>query len=158
MLPDLPHAFHQVLNSPGYTISVALTFAFSIAVKTRVLVTESGVFFRSPPVRDSSRLGAIVERSRLINLLHRNSFLDFLDIRGGSKALTRDMAFILNPAHASVPGQIPERTRVEAVTSRRRSETRHHCHLRPAAPALRRRAAVQRISRRAQAPILERFL
>ncbi len=116
MLSDLRFAFRQLVKSPGYTLVVILTLAFGIAVNTQIFAMVSGIFLRPMPVRDPGRLTAIVERSDLINLPHQISFLDFQDIRAGSKALRDHIAFFSTPAHVSVPGHAPERTWVEAVT------------------------------------------
>jgi len=116
MLSDLRYAFRQIARFPGYTTVVVLTLAFGIAVNTQIFTMVSGMFLQPMPVRDPGRLTAIVQRSDLINLPHQLSFLDFQDIRAGSKALTDHIAFFSVAAHVSVPGKIPERTWVEAVT------------------------------------------
>ncbi|HVU22554.1 MAG TPA: ABC transporter permease [Opitutus sp.] len=116
MLSDLRYAFRQILKFPGYTAVVVLTLAFGLAVNTQIFTMVSSIFLRPMPVRDPGRLVAVVERSNIINLPHQISFLDFEDIRAGSKALTGHIAFFTTPAHVSQPGQVPERTWVEAVT------------------------------------------
>jgi len=116
MISDLRFALRQLVKSPGYTLVVVLTLAFGIAVNTQIFSMVSAIFLRPMPVRDPGRLIAIVERSDLFNLPHQLSFLDFQDIRAGSKALRDHIAFFSTPAHVSVPGQSPERVWVEAVT------------------------------------------
>ncbi len=116
MLSDLRFAFRQIAKFPGYTITVVLTLAFGIAVNTQIFAMVSGIFLQQMPARDASKLVVIVQRSDVINLPYQLSFLDFLDLRAGSKALRDHVAFFSNPAHLSVPGQSPERGWIEAVT------------------------------------------
>jgi predicted permease len=116
MLSDLRFAFRQIAKFPGYTTTVVLTLAFGIAVNTQIFAIVSAFFLQPMPVRDPGRLVAIMQRSDIINLPYPISFLDFQDIRAGSKALTDHIAYFSTPAHVSVPGQSPERIWVEAVT------------------------------------------
>ena len=116
MLNDLRYAFRQILKSPGYTAVVVLTLAFGIAVNTQIFSIVGTMFLRPMPVRDADRLTVIVERSDIINIPHQLSFLDFQDIRAGSKALTDHIAYFSTPAHVGLPGEIPERLWVDAVT------------------------------------------
>lgn len=116
MLTDLRYALRQLTKFPGYTVTIVLTLAFGIAVNTQIFSLVSALFLQPMPVRDPGKLTAIVQRSDVINLPYQISFLDFQDIRSGSKALTDHIAFISSPAHMSVPGKSPERVWVEAVT------------------------------------------
>jgi predicted permease len=116
MLTDLRFALRQLAKSPGYSLVVVLTLAFGIAVNTQIFAMVSAFFLQPMPVRDPGRLTAIVQRSDVINLPYQMSFLDFQDIRAGSKALTDHVAFVSTPAHVSVPGHAPERVAIEAVT------------------------------------------
>lgn len=116
MLTDIRYALRQILKFPGYTAVVVLTLAFGIAVNTQIFTIVGGVFLRPMPVRDPYRLTTIVERSDLINLPHQLSYLDFRDIRAGSKALTDHIAFFSMPTHVSAPGEVPERVWIDAVT------------------------------------------
>lgn len=116
MLTDLRYAFRQILKFPGYTATVVLTLAFGIAVNTQIFGMVSAFFLQPMPVRDPGRLTVIVQRSNVINFPYQLSFLDFQDIRAGSKALTDHVAFFSMPAHVSTQGQTPERAWVEAVT------------------------------------------
>jgi len=116
VLSDLRYAIRQINKFPGYTAVVVLTLAFGIAVNTQIFTMVSRMFLQPMPVRDAGRLTAIVQRSDIINLPHPLSFLDFQDLRAGSKALTDHIAFFSFAAHVRVPGKTPERTWVEAVT------------------------------------------
>lgn len=116
MLTELRQALRQIVKSPGYTAVVVLTLAFGIAVNTQIFMMVDALFLQPMAVREADRLVAIVGRSNAINLPHQISFLDFQDIRDGSKALTDHVAFLPAPAHVSVPGKSPERVWVEAVT------------------------------------------
>jgi predicted permease len=116
MISDLKYALRQIVKFPGYTAVVVLTLAFGIAVNTQIFSLLSAQFLQPLQVREAGRLDVIVERSDLFNLPHSLSFLDFQDIRAGSKALTDHSASFFTPAHISVQGRTPQRTWVEAVT------------------------------------------
>ncbi|ACB75161.1 ABC transporter permease [Opitutus terrae] len=116
MLSDLRYAMRQMAKFPGYTTVVVLTLAFGIAVNTQIFMMVNAIFLQPMDVRDPDRLVAIVGRSNAINLPHQISFLDFQDLRDGSKSLTDHVAFLPMAAHVSAPGQSPERTWIEAVT------------------------------------------
>lgn len=116
MFSDLRFAFRYLAKSPGYTATIVLTLAFGIAVNTQIFSIVSALFLQPMPVRDPGRLTAIVQRSDVINLPYQMSFLDFQDIRAGSKTLTDHVAFVSAPAHVSTPGKSPERVWIEAVT------------------------------------------
>jgi predicted permease len=116
MLSDLKFALRQIAKFPGYTAVVVLTLAFGIAVNTQIFGIVSAFFLQPMPVRDADRLTVVVERSDLFNMPHGLSFLDFRDIRTGSKTLTDGIAFLFTPAHVSIRGQAPERAWIEAVT------------------------------------------
>ena len=116
MLTDLRFALRQLVKSPGYALVVVLTLALGIAVNTQIFAMVCAFFLQPMPVRNPERLTAIVQRSDVINFPYQMSFLDFQDIRDGSKALTDHVAFVSTPAHVSVPGHAPERIAIEAVT------------------------------------------
>jgi predicted permease len=113
---DLRYALRQFVKFPGYTTVVVLTLAFGIAVNTQIFAIVSSIFLQPMPVRDADRLNVIFERSNMFNMPHGMSFLDFQDIRAGSKALTDHVASFFFPSNLSTPGQPPERTWIEAVT------------------------------------------
>ena len=116
MIADLRFALRQLAKFPGYTAVVVLTLAFGIAVNTQIFAMVSAFFLQPMPVRDPDRLTVIVQRSNIINFPYQLSFLDFQDIRAGSKALADHIAYFSQPAHVSTQGQPPERTWIEAVT------------------------------------------
>ena len=116
MLTELRFALRQIAKFPGYTATVVLTLAFGIAVNTQIFAIVSAFFLQPMPVRDPDRLTVIVERNDLFNLPLQISFLDFQDIRAGSKALTDHVAFFPSAAHVGVKGRSPERVWIEAVT------------------------------------------
>ncbi len=116
MISDLKFALRQITKFPGYTATVVLTLAFGIAVNTQIFTMVSAFFLQPMPVRDPGQLTVIVQRSNVINVPYGLSFLDFQDIRAGSKALRDHIAFFSLPAHVSTQGHVPERTYVEAVT------------------------------------------
>lgn len=116
MLTDLKYAFRQIARFPGYTATVVLTLALGIAVNTQIFAMVSAIFLQPLQVRDADRLNVIIERSDLFNMPHGLSFLDFQDIRAGSKSLTDHIASFFAPAHLSIPGHAPERAWIEAVT------------------------------------------
>jgi predicted permease len=116
MLSDLRYAVRQILRFPGYTLVVVLTLAFGIAVNTQIFSAVSGMFMQPMAVRDPGRLVVVIERSDQIPFPHQLSFLDFTDLRAGSKALTNHVAFTSLAAHVSSPGRTPERVWVDAVT------------------------------------------
>ncbi len=116
MFNDLKYALRQMGRFPGYTATVVLTLAFGIAVNTQIFTMVGGIFLQAMPVRDPGRLVVVVERSDIIPLPHQLSYLDFSDIRAGSKALTDYVAFTSLAAHVSMPGRTPERVWVDAVT------------------------------------------
>ncbi len=116
MLTDLKYALRQIVKSPGYTIVVVLTLAFGIAVNTQIFGMVSSMFLEAMPVRDSGRLTAIITRNDVFPLPQRVSFLDFIDLRAGSKTLTDFTASFSAAAHVSIPGRTPERAWVDAVT------------------------------------------
>ncbi len=116
MLSDLRYALRQIIKFPGYTATVVLTLALGIAVNTQIFSLVSSIFLQPLQVREPARLSVIVERSDLFNMPHGLSFLDFQDIRAGSKSLTNHIASFFFPVHVSIPGQIPQRTWIEAVT------------------------------------------
>jgi predicted permease len=116
MLTDLRYAFRQIAKSPGYTVVVVLTLALGIAVNTVIFGTVNSMFLQPLDVRDADRLVVAVERSDTFNMPHGLSFLDFQDIRAGSKTLVNEIAYFFTPAHLSTPGHKPERGWIEAVT------------------------------------------
>ncbi len=116
MLSDLKFALRQILKFPGYTAVVVLTLAFGIAVNTVVFGMVSTMFLQPLAVRDPGRLTAIYERSDVFSMPTGLSFLDFQDIRAGSKTLVDPVAYFFRPAHLSTPGQKPERGWIEAVS------------------------------------------
>ena len=116
MYSDLKFALRQIAKFPGYTAVVVLTLAFGIGVNTQIFGIVSAMFLQPMPVRDADRLTVIVEHSKLINLPHGLSFLDFRDLRAGSKSLTDHIAYFFTPVHLSIEGKTPERSWVEAVT------------------------------------------
>jgi len=116
MLSDLRFALRQIVKSPGYTAVVVFTLAFGIAVNTQIFGMVSAFFLQPMSVREPDRLVTIVQRSDVINLPYQLSFLDFQDIRAGSKALTDHIAYASFAAHLGVPGRSPERLWIEAVT------------------------------------------
>ncbi len=116
MLSDLKFAGRQILKFPGYTAVVVLILAFGIAVNTQIFGIISAFFLQPMKVRDADRLTVIVERSDVFNLPLGLSFLDFRDIRAGSRSLTDDIAFMFTPVHVGRPGRVAERTWIEAVT------------------------------------------
>lgn len=116
MLSDIRHALRQIVKFPGYTAVVVVILAFGIAVNTQIFATISAFFLQPMKVRDAGRLTVIVERSDVFNLPLGLSFLDFRDIRAGSKSLTDHIAFLFTPVHVSRPGRPAERTWIEAVT------------------------------------------
>jgi putative ABC transport system permease protein len=115
-LQDFRYAMRTLAKQPGYAAIVVLTLAFGIAVNTQIFGLVSTFFLQPLAVRDSNRLTAVLERSAAFNLPHGLSFLDFQDLRAGSKALTDHVAYFVTPAHLSIPGQTPERLWVQAVT------------------------------------------
>jgi putative ABC transport system permease protein len=116
MLSDFKYAFRQIIKFPGYTAVVVVTLAFGIAVNTQIFGLVSSQFLQPLAVRDPDRLQVIVERSDLFNMPHSLSFLDFQDIRAGSKSMTDFSASFFSPAHISIQGKTPERTWIEAVS------------------------------------------
>jgi len=116
MISDLRFAFRQLIKFPGHTLVVVLTLAFGIAVNTVIFGIVSRMFLQPLAVRDADRLTSVFERSDAFNMPHGVSFLDFQDIRAGSKTLTDSIAYFFSPAHISAPGQKPERGWIEAVT------------------------------------------
>jgi len=93
-----------------------LTLAFGIAVNTQIFSMVSSFLLQPMPVRDPGRLTVVVQRSNVINFPYGLSFLDFQDIRAGSKALTDHVAYFSMAAHVSTQGHSPERAWIEAVT------------------------------------------
>jgi len=116
MLSHLKFACRHLLKSPAYTAVVVLTLALGIAVNAVIFRTVSSMFLQPLDVRDSARLTVVIERSDLFSMPHGLSFLDFQDIRAGSKTLNNVIADFFTPAHVSVPGQKSERGWIEAVT------------------------------------------
>jgi predicted permease len=116
MLSDLRFAFRQLCKFPGHTVVVVLTLAFGIAVNTMIFGIVNTMFLQPLAVRDPSRLTVVVERSDDFSMPHGLSFLDFQDIRAGSKTLQNAIFYFFTPAHVSIPGQSPERAWVEAVS------------------------------------------
>ncbi|HEX2099369.1 MAG TPA: ABC transporter permease, partial [Candidatus Synoicihabitans sp.] len=116
MLSDLKYTLRQIVRSPGYTAVVVLTLALGIAVNTQIFAMVNAIFLQPMKVRDADRLTVIVERSDLFSMPHGVSFLDFKDLREGSRALTDHIAYFFSPVHLSASGGAPERAWVEAVT------------------------------------------
>src|SRR5262245_20477877 len=113
---DLRLAFRALRKQPGFTAVAVLTLAFGIGVNASLFGLIDGLFLQPLPVKESSRLVLIMQRSDVINLPYGHSYPDYLDYRRDSKTLSDLVAYSPMPVHLSARGQAPERTWVEAIS------------------------------------------
>ena len=115
-MKDLRLAVRALRKQPGFAAVAALTLAFGIGVNTSLFGLISSFFLQPLPVKDSSRLVLVMQRSDIINMPYGHSYPDYLDYRRESKTLADLAAYTPMPIHLSARGQAPERTWVEVIS------------------------------------------
>jgi predicted permease len=113
---DFSLAFRTLRKQPGFAAVAMLTLAFGIGVNASLFSLVSALFLQPLPVKDSSRLVFIMQRSPVINIPYGQSYPDYLDYRRESKTFSDLVAYMPVPVHVSARGQAAERTWIEVIS------------------------------------------
>ena len=90
---DVTYGVRMLVKSPGITLVAVLTLALGIAVNTAVFGVINGFMLRPLPGKDNANLLAVAERNENEQSLRMASYLDYVDYRAHTDAISDMTAY-----------------------------------------------------------------